>query len=90
MPPRNQIGIQLRVMRGSQCVYEGRTDVGQMARSFENLIEWLGRDNTFPQGVFLLTGTGIVPERSFSMQAGDRVDIEIDGIGCLSNPVVQG
>ncbi len=90
MPPRNQIGIQLRVMRGSQCVYEGRTDVGQMARSFENLIEWLGRDNTFPQGVFLLTGTGIVPERSFSLQDGDRVDIEIDGIGCLSNPVIQG
>ena len=90
MPPRNQIGIRLRVMRGQQCVYEGHTDVGQMARSFEDLIEWLCRDNTFPHGVFLLTGTGIVPEKSFTLQAGDQVDIEIDGIGCLSNPVVQG
>ncbi len=90
MPPRNQIGIRLRVKRGHQCVYEGQTDVGQMARSFENLIEWLCRDNSFPNGAFLLTGTGIVPERSFHLQVGDLVEVEIDGIGCLSNPVVQG
>ena len=90
MPPRSQIGIRLRVTRQGQCAYEGQTDVGQMARSFEDLIDWLGRDNTFPQGAFLLTGTGIVPERSFTLQPGDQVDIEIDGIGCLSNPVAQG
>ena len=50
---------------------KAETDVGQMARSFEDLIEWLCRDNTFPHGVFLLTGTGIVPEKSFRLQAGD-------------------
>ncbi len=90
MPPRSQIGIRLRVMRDRQCVYEGHTNVGQMVRSFEDLIDWLSRDNTFPQGVFLLTGTGIVPEPSFTLQPDDQVDIEIDGIGCLSNSVVRG
>ena len=61
-----------------------------MARSFENLIGWLGRDNSFPTGAFLLTGTGIVPDSNFSLEAGDVVDITIDGIGTLTNPVVRG
>jgi 2-dehydro-3-deoxy-D-arabinonate dehydratase len=54
------------------------------------LIEWLGRDNHFPGGLILLTGTGIVPPDDFSLQAGDLVRITIDGIGTLENPVVQG
>ncbi len=60
-----------------------------MARRFEDLIEWLGRDNIFPSGVFLLTGTGIVPPDDFTLCAGDVVRITIDGIGTLVNPVVQ-
>jgi 2-dehydro-3-deoxy-D-arabinonate dehydratase len=89
MPPRDQIGIKLVIHRGNGIVYEGQTSVAQMARTFEELIEWLARDNSFPQGVFLLTGTGVVPESDFTLQAGDRVEITIDGIGTLSNPVVQ-
>jgi 2-dehydro-3-deoxy-D-arabinonate dehydratase len=50
----------------------------------------LGRDNSFPRGAFLLTGTGVVPERDFTLQPGDWVAISIDGIGTLSNPIVQG
>jgi 2-dehydro-3-deoxy-D-arabinonate dehydratase len=61
-----------------------------MARTFEDLIAYLGRDNLFRDGVFLLTGTGVVPNDDFSLYAGDVVDIAIDGIGTLSNPVVQG
>ncbi len=61
-----------------------------MARSFAELIDWLGRDNRFPDGVFLLTGTGIVPPDEFSLQAGDVVEITIDGIGTLTNPTIQG
>ena len=53
-------------------------------------MEWLWRDNSFPNGVLLMTGTGIVPESDFTLQPGDRVDVSIDGIGTLSNPVVQG
>ena len=61
-----------------------------MVRSFGELIEWLGRDNHFPGGLILLTGTGIVPPDDFSLQAGDLVRITIDGIGTLENPVIQG
>ena len=90
MPPRSSIEIKLRVERGGQEVFAGATDIGQMARSFEDLISWLDRDNTFPSGAFLLTGTGIVPDSSFTLSAGDQVTIHIDGIGALSNPIVQG
>jgi len=90
MPPRSEIGIRLLVHRGGQAVFDGQTSVEQMARTFENLIGWLGRDNSFPTGAFLLTGTGIVPDSSFTLTAGDLVEIKIDGIGTLLNPVVQG
>jgi 2-dehydro-3-deoxy-D-arabinonate dehydratase len=61
-----------------------------MARTFEDLIGWLCRDNSFPNGAFLLTGTGIVPDSPFTLQANDQVDITIAGIGTLTNTVVQG
>jgi 2-dehydro-3-deoxy-D-arabinonate dehydratase len=90
MPPRNEIGIRLVVHRGGKIIYDGRTSVDHMARTFENLIGWLGRDNSFPTGVFLLTGTGIVPDSDFTLAVADIVEIKIDGIGTLINPVVQG
>ncbi|MBP86848.1 MAG: 2-hydroxyhepta-2,4-diene-1,7-dioate isomerase [Planctomycetaceae bacterium] len=90
MPPREEIGITLVIRRGGEIVFEGDTGVDQMARTFEDLIGWLGRDNSFPNGVYLMTGTGVVPDSDFTLQPGDVVDITIDGIGTLSNPVVQG
>ena len=63
------------------------TSTAQMARTFEDLVAWLGRDNSFPKGAFLMTGTGIVPDSSFTLMPDDIVTIEIDGIGVLSNPV---
>ena len=60
-----------------------------MARTFDELIDWLGRDNSFPSGAFLMTGTGIVPHREFSLQPADRIEITIEGIGTLVNTVVQ-
>ncbi len=90
MPPRNEIGIRLVIHRAGKMIYDGRTSVDHMARTFENLIGWLGRDNTFPRGAFLLTGTGIVPESNFTLAPADLVEIKIDGIGTLLNPVVQG
>ena len=90
MPPRDKIGIELVIRRSGDVAYRGHTDVGQMARTFEDLISWLTRDNSFPDGVFLLTGTGVVPDSDFTLHPGDTVDITIDGIGTLSNPIVQG
>ncbi len=85
----NELGIKLEIFRDSNKVFEGETNVSQMARSFPNLISWLARDNSFPTGAFLLTGTGIVPDSDFTLLAGDMVEITIDEIGTLRNPVVQ-
>ena len=89
MPTRAEIGIRLQVHRDTATVFDSSTTVDEMARSFEDLIHWLGRDNSFPHGAFLLTGTGIVPDSSFTLQTGDQVEITVDGIGTLSNSVVQ-
>lgn len=90
MPPVEQIGIRLVIRRGSDVAFQGATDAGQMARTFDDLIGWLSRDNSFPAGVFLLTGTGVVPPSDFTLHKGDLVEISIDGVGTLVNPIVQG
>jgi 2-dehydro-3-deoxy-D-arabinonate dehydratase len=90
MPPRSEVGIRLEIERDGASVYRGETSLARMARKLEDLIDWLGRENRFPDGVILLTGTGIVPPDDFSLEAGDRVLITIDGLGTLANPVVRG
>ncbi len=90
MPARDKIEISLKIWRSGQCVFDQSTSVAQMARTFESLVEWLGRDNSFPNGAFLLTGTGIVPNSDFTLAVADRVDVQISGIGTLSNTIVQG
>ncbi|GAB4139700.1 MAG: fumarylacetoacetate hydrolase family protein [Planctomycetaceae bacterium] len=81
--------IELTIERGGNEVYRGATDLGQFARKFEDLVEWLYRENDFPTGSMLLTGTGIVPPDDFSLVNGDKVSITISGIGTLTNPVVK-
>ncbi len=90
MPPRESIEIELDIRRGQASVFGGQTNVAQMARGFEELVSWLGRDNSFPSGAFLLTGTGIVPDSDFTLLPGDIVNISITGIGTLTNHIVQG
>ena len=90
MPAMDQIGVHLKVIRGGEPVFDDSTSTSQMARSFEHLVGYLGRDNTFSNGAFLLTGTGIVPDSSFTLHVGDEVQITIDGVGTLSNTVIQG
>jgi 2-dehydro-3-deoxy-D-arabinonate dehydratase len=58
-----------------------------MKRSFDELISYLFREQEFPNGVILLTGTGVVPPENFTLQSGDRVEITIPEIGTLRNPV---
>lgn len=90
MPAREAIDIEMSIERGGVVAFAGRTNVAQMARGFEELVGWLGRDNSFPAGAFLLTGTGIVPDSHFTLQPGDVVRITISGIGTLTNHIVQG
>jgi 2-dehydro-3-deoxy-D-arabinonate dehydratase len=90
MPPRQSVRIRLAVTRGDSIAFEGETGLDRMARPLEDLVDWLGRENDFPDGVILLTGTGVVPPDDFTLHAGDVVSISIDGIGMLTNPVVLG
>lgn len=90
MPAKEDMVIDLKIFRGDELVFDQSTCASEMAREFEDLVGWLGRDNSFPNGAFLLTGTGIVPDSNFTLNAGDRIDISIAGIGTLSNVVVQG
>lgn len=89
MPPLPEIEIHLSILREQTEVFAESISVTQMARSFDELIAWLGRDQSFPNGVFLLTGTGIVPGSDFSLRVDDQVAISITGIGTLSNRIVQ-
>ena len=89
IPDPESIGIQMEIERAAAIIFRGETSIARMARTFDDLVDWLGRDNLFPSGVVLLTGTGIVPPDDFTLSAGDIVHISIDGIGSLSNPVIQ-
>jgi 2-dehydro-3-deoxy-D-arabinonate dehydratase len=82
--------IELHITRGGTDVFAGETTLGSLNRSLEELADWLGRENEFPQGAFLLTGTGIVPPDDFTLENGDEVAITVSGIGTLRNPVVKG
>ncbi|MEM9825354.1 MAG: fumarylacetoacetate hydrolase family protein [Planctomycetota bacterium] len=90
LPALEDIRVHLRILRDGEVVFEGKTAADQMARQFHDLVQWLGRDMTFPGGAFLMTGTGIVPTSAFTLAAGDVVDISITPIGTLRNSIVQG
>jgi 2-dehydro-3-deoxy-D-arabinonate dehydratase len=81
--------IALTIARDGAPAFSGRTSSGQMKRQFRELGGWLGRENEYPHGVFLLTGTGLVPGDDFTLRAGDDVEISCPEIGTLRNRVVQ-
>ena len=80
--------IRLQIRRQGQSVFTGQTSVGQIKRGFEELAAFLFRSQFFPHGAILLTGTGIVPPDSLTLQEHDVVEIGITGIGVLQNAVV--
>ena len=83
------IDIVLTIDRAGRKVFSGATKLSQMKRTPEELAGWLFRENDFPNGAFLMTGTGIVPEDNFTLEQGDVVSITITGIGTLTNPIVK-
>ena len=79
--------ITLEIARGAAPIFHDSTTLEKMKRRPEELVEYLYRENSFPNGCFLLTGTGIVPGDGFTLQPGDEISISIDGIGTLRNIV---
>ncbi len=84
-PPPPETMIRLTILRGGEVVISDSTTLDQIKRGFNELVEYLFRDNEHPSGCLLMTGTGIVPPDDFSLQHGDEVQISIDGIGTLIN-----
>ncbi len=80
--------IRIEILRDGAPVFSGETAVSQIKRGFAELAGFLFRCQRFPHGAVLLTGTGVVPPESFTLQARDEVVIGISGIGTLRNPVV--
>jgi 2-dehydro-3-deoxy-D-arabinonate dehydratase len=84
------LAIRMRIQRGGAPLWQGETSMREFARRLEDLAAYLFREDVFPDGVILSTGTALVPESPFTLEAGDVVEIEIDGLGSLRNPVVRG
>jgi 2-dehydro-3-deoxy-D-arabinonate dehydratase len=87
LPLPDAVAIGLLITRDGAVVFDGATTLAAMHRSFEDLVSWLGRETSFPDGVVLLTGTGVVPPDDFTLAPGDEITIEIAGIGKLTNVV---
>jgi len=82
--------INLTIERNNQVYWKGETSTRELKRRFDELVTYLFLENDFPDGVFLCTGTALVPEKQFTLEPSDLVQIRIDQLGTLRNPVVRG
>jgi 2-dehydro-3-deoxy-D-arabinonate dehydratase len=85
----SNLTIRLVINRDGKVLFDGNTATSQIHRRLDELVTYLRRDNEFPAGVILMTGTGIIPPSEFTLENGDVVEITIDSIGTLQNPVVR-
>jgi 2-dehydro-3-deoxy-D-arabinonate dehydratase len=85
LPPSTE--IRLEIVRDGKTEFSGSTALSGLKRDPKQLVEYLYRDNSFPNGCLLLTGTGIVPPDAFTLQKGDEIRITIPPIGTLMNSV---
>jgi len=83
LPRSTEIGLE--ILRNGMTAFNGSTTLNSLKRDPATLVAYLYRDNSFPHGSFLLTGTGIVPPDSFTLNHGDEIRISISGIGTLVN-----
>ncbi|MFK7801173.1 MAG: fumarylacetoacetate hydrolase family protein [Anaerolineae bacterium] len=84
----SQLPIKLKIARDGQTVFDGDANTNQLKRNPQELADWLIREVTFPQGVFLMTGTCLVPEDDFTLQAGDCLTVSV-GTLTLENSVAD-
>jgi 2-dehydro-3-deoxy-D-arabinonate dehydratase len=85
LPP--QSNILLEISREGINVFEGNVSIDQMRRKPDELVSFVYRECSFPNGCLIMTGTGIVPSNEFTLKSGDEIRITIDGIGTLINTV---
>ena len=86
-PLSSETVIELAIIREGEEVFGGEVTLAQMKRKPDELLGYLFRELSFPQGCYLMTGTGIIPEGDFTLKSGDIVHITIEPIGTLTNTV---
>ncbi len=86
-PIDRSLAIELSITRGDATAFEGRTSLEELKREPDELAAYLFRNQTFPEGCYLMTGTGIVPDDAFTLQAGDIVSITVGSLPPLVNTV---
>ena len=86
--PKNQT-VTCVIYRDGEVAFSGESHTSNIHRPLSDLVSYLGRCNSFPNGAFVLTGTGIVPPDDFTLADGDVVEITFEGLGTLSNPVIE-
>jgi 2-dehydro-3-deoxy-D-arabinonate dehydratase len=86
----NELPIRLTIHRNGAKVVDESTITSELARGPQELVDWLFRAENFPDGVWLSTGTGIVPPNDFTLREGDVVTVRIDGVGSTTNTVAVG
>ena len=77
--------LAIEIRRAGATVFAEATTIGQIKRPLPSLADWLYRDNAFPHGAYLMTGTGIVPPDAFTLQPADEIRITLDPVGTLVN-----
>lgn len=87
-PAATEMSIKAKILRGADVIWEAETSLGALNRTLKDLVDYVFRCQDFPHGLILSTGTGIVPPLDISLAAGDVVEINVAGVGVLSNPVV--
>ncbi|MFC6769086.1 fumarylacetoacetate hydrolase family protein [Natrinema soli] len=85
----HELTMAMEITRDDEVLYDGETSIGNMARTCDELVEYWRDHDTVPELGVLLTGTSLVPDDGFTLQPDDEVRITIDGIGELTNPVVE-
>jgi len=85
----HDLAMRVEIERDGETVFAEDTDTSEMVRTCEELVGYLTDHNVLPETTVLLTGTSLVPPDEFTLRVGDRVEIEIEGIGTLINDVVE-
>jgi 2-dehydro-3-deoxy-D-arabinonate dehydratase len=90
VPNPLDISMTMSIERAGKLAWHGEANTGQLHRDPADLLSYLFRADEFPHGVVLSTGTSLVPQLPFTLEAGDIVSIHLAGLGTLTNPVVVG
>lgn len=86
-PISKETKINIAINRDCKVAFEGATTLAELKRKPTELVEYLYRESSYPNGCFLMTGTGIVPTSAFTLEPGDKILITIESIGTLENTV---